>query len=805
MSHTLRICITLACLALCAGHLRAQAAAKPAPSTSQSTSLGASPAASPTPSPTPISLPDVVTEANSTAKTLRGLSASLFADEVRTKTMDQLPVLTSDIDARTAETNKVLAGSPSLEVLGELDKEWQSLGDSAQSLSRDLVRRVTGLDGQLAQLTRLADTWGVTAASAKAANLPPEISNQINSVMGSIQQTHDGVENRRAEILSFQSRLATQENRIETAEGLIRQAREQAASRLWERGSPPIWQLGNAGELGGNLAQASETTFSAQASTVSGYLQRRSSSFLIHAGLIALLLFSLRWAQRGVRRWVEKDPGLQRSVPVFEMPISAAIALSALPMGMIYSQAPRAVLAGLGAVVMVPTVILLRRLLDRRHFPLLYACVSFWLIDELRLVAASLPAVARGLLLLETLGGLLFAIWLLKNERRVPAPNEKKRLHPPEPIQLYARVAAPCLSVALAANAFGYVSLANLLAGGILRSAYIAIVVYGAVRVLEGLAAVALETRPLTYLRMVRNHRALLQHRTVLVFQAIGFLFWFNRFLDLLGVRRPLLDLSKTVLDATLTVGSLQLSLGHVLAFGIAVWASLLVSRFIRLLLEEDVYDRFNLPRGVPYAISTLLHYLVLLAGFFAGLAALGFDLTKVTILIGAFSVGIGFGLQNIVNNFVSGLILLFERPIKIGDVIQVDTATGYVERIGIRASVIRTMDGSEVIIPNGTLISSQVINWTLSDRQRVIVIQINVTRAADPAHVTQLLKQVAQEYPRVAKHPAPQAYVSTLSAGSLTLELRAWTESYDDWLEIRSDLIGSINQRLTRENIALA
>jgi hypothetical protein len=240
MSHTLRICITLACLALCAGHLRAQAAAKPVPSTSP----GASLAASPTPSPTPISLPDVVTEANSTAKTLRGLSASLFADEVRTKTMDQLPALTSDIDMRTAETNKILAGSPSLEVLGELDKEWQSLGDSAQSLSRDLVRRATGLDGQLAQLTRLTDTWRVTAASAKAANLPPETSNQINSVMGSIQQTHDGLENRRAEILSFQSRLATQENRIETAEGLIRQAREQAASRLWERGSPPS---GNSG------------------------------------------------------------------------------------------------------------------------------------------------------------------------------------------------------------------------------------------------------------------------------------------------------------------------------------------------------------------------------------------------------------------------------------------------------------------------------------------------------------------------------------------------------------------------------
>ncbi|MBV8899152.1 MAG: mechanosensitive ion channel [Verrucomicrobia bacterium] len=802
MSHTLRICLTLACLALCcAGHLRAQAAAKPAASATPE----ASPTASPTPSPTPVPLPDVVAEANNTARTLRDVGTSLASDEVRTKILDELPTLTRDIDARTAETNKVLAGSPSLEMLGELDKEWQSLHDTAQGWSRDLVRRATELDAQLAQLTRLADTWRVTAVNAKSANLPPETSAQIDTVMGSIQPTRDDLENRRAEILSLQSRLATQENRIETAKGLIRQAREQATGRLLERGSAPIWQLGQAGEPGSDLAQAGETTFSAQASTMSGYLQRQPGGFLIHAGIITLLVFALRWARRGIRRWVEQDAGLQRSIPVFEVPISAAIALSALLIGVIYPQAPRVLRACLGAVVLIPTVILLGRLVDRRHFPILYASVSFWFVDELRLVTASLPAVARWLLAMEALAGLVFAVWLLRNERLAAASKEKKRpLHPPEPIQLYTRVALPCLAAALVANVLGYVSLANLLAAAILRGAYVAVVVYGAVRVLEGLAAVAFETRPLTYLRMVRNHRALLRRRTVLVFQALGGLFWFDLFLGQLQLRTPLLGWGKAVLNATLTIGSLQLSLGHVLAFSLAVWASFLVSRFLRFLLEEDVYERFNLPRGLPYAVSTLLHYLVLVAGFFIGLAALGFDMTKFTILAGAFSVGVGFGLQNIINNFVSGLILLFERPIKVGDVIQVDTATGSVERIGIRASIVRTMDGSEVIIPNGTLISSQVINWTLSDRQRVIVIQINVTREVDPAQATQLLKRIAQEHPRVANHPAPQAYVSTLGAGSLTLELRAWTESYDDWLQIRSDLIGSINQRLTRENIAL-
>ena len=124
----------------------------------------------------------------------------------------------------------------------------------------------------------------------------------------------------------------------------------------------------------------------------------------------------------------------------------------------------------------------------------------------------------------------------------------------------------------------------------------------------------------------------------------------------------------------------------------------------MRFLLDEDVYPRIHLRRGLPYAISTMLHYVILLIGFFAGLAALGVDMTKVTILAGAFSVGVGFGLQNIFNNFVSGLILLFERPINIGDMVQIDDASGLVEHIGIRASIIRTLNGSEIIVPNGKL-----------------------------------------------------------------------------------------------------
>jgi len=197
-----------------------------------------------------------------------------------------------------------------------------------------------------------------------------------------------------------------------------------------------------------------------------------------------------------------------------------------------------------------------------------------------------------------------------------------------------------------------------------------------------------------------------------------------------------------------------------------------------------------------------MLHYLILVVGFFLGVAALGFDMTRVTILAGAFSVGVGFGLQNIFNNFISGLILLFERPINIGDVVQIEDASGVVERIGIRASIIRTTNGSEIIMPNGKLISERLINWTLSSRQHGIELAIAVAQGTDPRRAIALLEQTAARHPLVTGDPPPQALVVKLGADSLGLELRAWTDHSERWMQIRSELAIAISSALATEKI---
>ena len=199
-----------------------------------------------------------------------------------------------------------------------------------------------------------------------------------------------------------------------------------------------------------------------------------------------------------------------------------------------------------------------------------------------------------------------------------------------------------------------------------------------------------------------------------------------------------------------------------------------------------------------------MVHYAVLVIGFVLAIGILGVDMTKFTILAGAFGVGLGFGLQNILNNFFSGLILLFERPVKVGDVVDVSGSTGVVQHIGIRATTVRTNSGSEIIIPNGNLISAPVTNWTFRANQRIVEIPISVAPDANPQRVMQLLESVAKAHPEVVATPPPKALLLKMSAASLDFELHASTRQPDQWLQVRSELTVALNDMLAREKIAV-
>jgi potassium efflux system protein len=190
--------------------------------------------------------------------------------------------------------------------------------------------------------------------------------------------------------------------------------------------------------------------------------------------------------------------------------------------------------------------------------------------------------------------------------------------------------------------------------------------------------------------------------------------------------------------------------------------------------------------------------------GFLMAILASGMDVTRFTVILGTLSVGIGFGLQNVVNNFVSGLILLYERPIRVGDVIDVGTATGTVTHIGIRSSTIKTFLGAEVVLPNSNLVSNQLTNWTLSDQTRRIEIDVGVAYGSDIEKVQEILLLVARQNVDVLSDPAPLVLFTAMGDSALSFQLRFWTARFDRYLTIAGEVRTAIVAKLDEAGISI-
>jgi small-conductance mechanosensitive channel len=191
--------------------------------------------------------------------------------------------------------------------------------------------------------------------------------------------------------------------------------------------------------------------------------------------------------------------------------------------------------------------------------------------------------------------------------------------------------------------------------------------------------------------------------------------------------------------------------------------------------------------------------------GFSLALLALGFEFTKLTIMVSALGVGIGFGLQSVVNNFVSGLILLFERPVRVGDYIELGGNWAEVKNIGLRATTVQTLEQADVILPNADLVTNPVTNWTLSNRRVRVTVPVGVAYGSDVTLVMETLIACAKASPKVANTPAPQVLFLKFGDNSLDFELRVWVWDAEERLRVKSELHQAIDRSFREAKIEIA
>jgi small-conductance mechanosensitive channel len=243
-------------------------------------------------------------------------------------------------------------------------------------------------------------------------------------------------------------------------------------------------------------------------------------------------------------------------------------------------------------------------------------------------------------------------------------------------------------------------------------------------------------------------------------------------------------------------IGEIRVSFQTILAAIVILVLLLVVVRLMQRWLERELLPRTGLEPSLQLSIVTIFGYVGAITAITLALSGLGFDLQKIALIAGALSVGIGFGLQSIVSNFVSGLILLTERPIRVGDSIVVKGEEGWVRRVRVRATEIETFDRASVIIPNSEFITGVVKNWTRANRLGRIVVKVGVGYESDPVQVRDILTDIANAHPQVVQTPPPAAYLVAFGETALEFELRCVVAEVEKGLSVRSDLHYAIIQK---------
>ena len=745
------------------------------------------------PPPVTIPLADIATRATEVSNLLGNLTASAVPSAQIENIAKTLPELSEELNAQFAATTKSLEAEPTLDTLQTLQQDWERRQVETTRWLSALTAQATRLQQAMNQLGDLQKTWGSTRADAQAAKAPDPILGQIDATLAAITAAQAKLQSERAALLDLQSRVAQEVTKCATALAQIGESQQKAVEGILVPDLPPIWRAESWVEALDALPEHVRKVGSAHWSDIVTYVREPRHGAIHHALLFIVLALVFSAARRKIAVW-EKSGVASSAILVFERPYAAALATALLLVtSPLVFQLPIVVRQLLFIVALVPMLRLARPMISASVASVLHMCCFLFAVDTLRQAFAGMQVkvIGQAILAAETLAAIIVLYSMRRHYRQIIAARaESSGLIV---LRLGRFLLVIVLFIALLAALAGYTRLARLLTPGIIVGGILVLAAFAYLRVGGGIIALALRMWPLSSLQMVAHHRELLERKVFRLLIWGTVLSWLMRYLSYLGLLDPAWSLGRNLLSAKLERGTIAISLGNVLEFFLTVWLAYLLSRFLRFVLQEDVYPRIDLAPGQSYAVSSLLNYVILALGFVAGLGVLGVDFSKVSILAGAFGVGIGFGLQSIVNNFVSGLILLFERPIHVGDTVEVGNLQGTVRRIGIRASVIHTGSGADIIVPNSQLITDKVTNWTLSDRLRRVDLPIRVNYGADPKKVIELLEQAARAHPEVLRDPAPRAFFMGYGDSAINFELRVWPSHFNQAAQVKNDLAASV------------
>jgi small-conductance mechanosensitive channel len=685
--------------------------------------------------------------------------------------------------------------------LDDLRQRWEKLANKVSEWQSFVGDRALELQAEKMKVDETLGIWQRTLANAQKEKAPRELLQSLKDIQTELKKYQKEIARIITKDLKIQNMLTDENIELGINISKLSDALKDRRQEIFSQDSAPLWDL---------LFEPKDTvSITTQVGDIWELYERSAIDFMeLHRRNLALdfilLLFALLFVY-GLKFFSKKldrsEESVNRALSILERPVSITILLFLLFLVLSYPDIPEVLKSLMALIVLFPLLRIVLHISDKSlHLPLFGLAVLFTLI-EIQNISITESLLERLLLLLLTLLAIVGVSWILWKKIIQQAFQGKKGSNL---ITFGTRVATILLAASLIMNILGYVRLAELLVTGTLTSAFITILLITAYLTVIALLVIFLQTRVAKRLRVVQKHPEKIKNTTSKIIR-LGAGVWLTiGILNIFELKEAVGEWLTGALTKEWAIGTFSLAIGDVLLFFVTIWIAILVARLVRFFLEEDILSRMTLPRGVPGAVSAVVKYIIVGFGIIVAFTAAGLDLDKFSILIGALGVGIGFGLQDLVNNFVSGLILIFERPVQVGDAVQIDTLSGRVTQIGIRSSIIKTWQGAEVIVPNGQLIASKLVNWTMSDQLRRIDIKVGTKYGSDVERVMELLLQCAKNHQQILVNPASYVLFNDFAESYLEFELRCWTSNYGAWIDIRSEIRVAIDKTFKKEGIQI-
>lgn len=755
--------------------------------------------------PAAISVDRLVSEMES-LRDLINLNARKIVPSARLKRIDSLyGVYNHLLEEEEPRAQTFLSSNPNQQKINYYIKRWEEYQSQLSRWETEITSYVERNLRLLELFETESQVWQLTYQQAAEKEVPAEllsnVRNAANNLMAFEKQTKDYNYN----FLRLQTRInRLRQTVVETIQALYDKRNSETYNLLYQR-HRPIWQVFGQKIQGGEAGQEDHESFTDLGLRTSEIFRTHREKFyvlLVFGLALSLYVFYLR---KQLAKSIGRDTASREtseSYLLFRSPV-LVVAFILVFTSMLQLLGGARFLEDLLVIsLLILSIFVIKHRIPERFRGLIYFSILFIALDSIKTYIWFASLHYRLYMLLEALlmAGVVFYFTrpYLKTRLQLASPLGKIM------IRLVPLAYVLC-AVSIVSNILGYTNLSDLALKVCTKSGISAIIAFAIFQVFHTVIISWLEQRFHNAANPDLNQLAFLKKRTRQSLRYLVLFLFLLGFLSIIEELRNVQDFLSNALNEPYVVGNLSFTWGNILMFLFILALSYLVSRLLAFLISDQygLMYYFKFPKGIPAAISLVMRYSVLVFGVILALSYLNVDLTQFNLMAGALGLGIGFGLQTVIANFVSGIILVFERPILPGDTIEVNNLLGRVSKIGIRASSISTYDGAEVVVPNMNLLSNDLINWTLSDSIKRVEILVGTTYDADPNRVLAILKECATRFDYVIREREPMALFTRFGDSSLDFRLLFWVP-FEMGLQAKSDVSIAIYNALREAGIEI-